>query len=695
METRQEALIDLGEDSTPVDVARVLVDVDLPQLDHPLDYLVPPELAPQARPGRSVRVRLAGRRTTGWIVAREVVDPGARTLQPLLAVISDTAVVSPAILHLARSLADRTVSTASQVLSLALPPRHARTERAVLAEPHPEENRVDTPPPPARADHRGGGAQLEHLAAGEHPRAVWTALPTSRDAQLCALVRATRSSGRSVVVVVPTTAQVGEVRALLAADLGEEHVEALTSEDSAAHRYRVHLEALLGRVRVVVGTRSAVWAPVEDLGLVVVWDDGDDRLVEQRSPHLGALDVAVARARSEGAGLVAGAYARSTKAQALVQAHWAASLVPERDALRAATARVWVPDDFDRDREGAAAGSHLPPSAQRLIRRQLAVGPVLVQVPLAGYVPVVSCQRCRRVARCTHCGGALSLHRDGSITCAWCGRDPQSWRCPECAGTRLRSLRVGSERTGEELGRAFPGVALTISSAQRGTTREVGEEPRLVVATPGAEPHARGGYAAVLILDAPAIASRPELWAPEEALRRWFNALVLARPGVPAVVLGGVERTLAQTLVRWDPADFAARSLDERAALGFFPAMTVVALDGAPEQVAEVVDEARAQVMGTVPRQVTAAPEAEGSAGPTRPAATVRPGAGRGSTEAPMGTDAGAPGRPGPAQEVRTLIRVPREDSEELFARLRTIQQRRSSRRLPLVRVSVNPPELF
>lgn len=60
-----------------------------------------------------------------------------------------------------------------------------------------------------------------------------------------------------------------------------------------------------------------------------------------------------------------------------------------------------------------------------------------------------------------------------------------------------------------------------------------------------------------------------------------------------------------------------------------------------------------------------------------------------------MGTDAGAPGRPGPAQEVRTLIRVPREDSEELFARLRTIQQRRSSRRLPLVRVSVNPPELF
>ncbi|WP_075889435.1 primosomal protein N' family DNA-binding protein [Actinomyces provencensis] len=668
METRQDALIDMGDQADPVDVARVLVDVDLPQLDRPLDYTVPEDLSASARPGRLVRVRLAGRKANGWIVSRGQVAPGGRPLQPLLSVVSDVEVVTPAVLDLARSLADRNVSTASQVLSLAVPARHAATERAVLAEPDPETLPVEAPDPAAWSDHPGGGALLGRLARGESPRAVWTALPTTRDTELVALVRAARASGRSVLVIAPTNVQVEELRDLLAADLGTEQVVSTTAEDTPAQRYRVHLEALLGRVHVVVGTRSGVWCPVRDLGLVVVWDDGDDRLVEQRSPHLGALDVAVARAHLEGAGLVAGAFARSTKAQALVQAHWAASLVPERGVLRAATPRVWVPDDFDREREGAASGAHLPPSAQRLIRRQLAAGPVLVQVPLAGYVPVVCCERCRRAARCTHCGGPLSLGREGAITCGWCGRGTQSWRCPECAGTRLRGVRVGSDRTGEELGRAFPGVPLTISSSTRGTTRAVGPGSRLVVATPGAEPRAEGGYAAVLVLDASAIASRPELWAPEEALRRWFNALALARPGVPAVVLGGVERTLAQTLVRWDPADFAARSLDERAALGFFPAMTVVALDGEPEDVEEVVERSGAEVMGTVPAD--------------RPGTGVdkRVGAGEGT---------------GAATQVRTLVRVPREGSPALFERLREVQQQRSSRKLPLVRISVNPPELF
>lgn len=665
METRQDALIDLGEQTAPVDVARVLVDVDLPQLDRPLDYSVPEALSDAARPGRLVRVRLAGRRANGWILSRATVPPEGRTLQPLLSVVSDVEVVTPEILRLARWVADRNVATASQALSLAVPARHAATERAVLSAPEPEEIPVDPPGDASWGDHPGGAALLAHLAAGDAPRAVWTALPTSRDAELAALVRATRSSGRSVLVVAPTAAQVEAIRAVLAEDLGEEHVVTVTAEDSAARRYRVHLEALLGRVRVVVGTRSAAWCPVRDLGLVVVWDDGDDRLLEQRAPRVSALDVAVARAHLEGSALVTGAYSRSTKAQALVQASWAASLVPRREALRASTARVWVPDGFDREREGAASASHLPPSAQRLVRRQLAAGPVLLQVPLAGYIPVVACERCRRTARCVHCGGPLSLGRDGAITCAWCGRDAQAWRCPECAGTRLRRVRVGSDRTGEELGRAFPGVPLTISSSTREVTREVGAGARLVVATPGAEPRAEGGYAAVLVLDAPALAQRPELWAPEEALRRWFNALALARPGAPAVVLGGVEPTLAQTLVRWDPADFAARSLDERAALGFFPAMTVVALDGPAEQVEEVVGRVEAEVMGTVPR----------------------PGAAHDGATADASTAAGV--------EVRTLVRVRPEEAPDLLASLREVQQQRSSRRLPLVRISVNPPELF
>lgn len=663
MDGEQDALIDLGGPRpAPVSVARVLVDVDLPHLDHPLDYAVPPDLEAGALPGRLVRVRLGGAKHTGWIVERADSTDHAGPLQPLLSVASDTAVVSPQMLRLARYLADRTVSTASQVLSLAVPSRHAATEREVLAAgeappaPAPAASGIPVASAESWSSHPAGAAFVRRLAAGEHPRAVWTGLAPTRDAQLCEAVAAARASGRAVVVVAATTTQAGEIATVLAAALGPDVVTLTTAELAAAERYRVHLEALAGRVRVVVGTRSAVWTPVRDLGLVAVWDDGDDRLQEQRAPRLGALDVAVARAHLEGAALLAGAFARSVKAQALVRSGWAASLAPAREALRALTPRVHVADRLDAEREGPAGASRLPPRAQQLVRRELGHGPVLVQVPSAGYVPVVSCERCRAVARCAHCGGTLSIGADRAPRCTWCGRDAQEWRCPRCAGTRLRAVRVGSDRTGEELGRAFPGLPLTVSSSTREITREIGAEPRLVVATPGAEPRASGGYAAGLVLDAPAIAGRPELWAPEEALRRWMGALSLVRPGAPAVVLGGVEQALGQALVRWDPADFADRLLDERVALGFFPAATVVALDGPSADVEGVVAECGGELMGVVARDEAHTPE---------------------------------------AGEVRALVRAPREAASELLAGLARIQQHRAAHRLPLIRVTVNPPELF
>ncbi len=662
----QSTLIDVAGPSTrSVAIARVLVDIDLPHLDHPLDYAVPEELLDSACPGRLVRVRLGGAKHSGWIVARADSTDHVGRLQPLLSVVSDAPVVSPQMLRLARYLADRTVSTASQVLSLAIPARHAATERQLLTRgaDAPTEGAVTVPAGDSWSSHPGGDAMLRRLADGQSPRAVWTALAPTRDRQLVDAVVATRSSGRSVVVITPTSVQAEQAARVLGATLGQDAVTLSFAELPPAQRYRIHLEALAGHVRIVVGTRSAVWTPVRDLGLMVIWDDGDDRLQEQRAPRLSALDVAVARAHLEDAGLLVGAFARSVKAQALVRSGWAASLTPERQARRASTPRVYVADDLDADREGAGGASRLPTRAQQLIRRELANGPVLIQVPSAGYVPVVSCERCRAIARCAHCGGTLSMARDKSVHCTWCGRQAQDWRCPHCAGTRLRAVRVGSDRTGEELGRAFPGVPLTVSSSTREITRSIGADSRLVIATPGAEPLAQDGYAAGLILDARAIASRPELWAPEEALRRWMGALSLVRPGAPGVILGGVEPALGQALVRWDPVDFADRLLDERAALGFFPITTVVALDGPPDDVQDVAARSGGELMGVVPL--------------------------------PAGT-AGARGSPaGQSGQVRALVRAPRERAGELLGALARIQQHRGAHRLPLVRVTVNPPELF
>ena len=235
---------------------------------------------------------------------------------------------------------------------------------------------------------------------------------------------------------------------------------------------------------------------------------------------------------------------------------------------------------------------------------------------------------------------------------------------------------MGSDRTAEDLGRAFPGIPLTVSSAQRGVVDHVNDHPRLVVATPGAEPQAEGGYSAVLIVDASAIAGRPELWAPQEALRRWMNAcaLVSCDDGAAAsqrcaqtMVVGGVEPVLAQSLIRWDPTHFAAQALEERVELAFFPAATIVAIDGPLDEVEELLRELAAATecehIGTVPRR---------------------------------GSYAGDEDDVDPLYvEVRALVRSTRARSADLLEALRGVQQRRSAHKRPMVRMSVNPPELF
>ena len=156
------------------------------------------------------------------------------------------------------------------------------------------------------------------------------------------------------------------------------------------------------------------------------------------------------------------------------------------------------------------------------------------------------------------------------------------FECTHCGARRLRSTVTGARRTAEEIGRAFPGVPVRTSGSGE-VLAQVGPEPGVVIATPGAEPVAEGGYAAVLLLDAWASLDLPVLDAPLESLRRWAAAAALARPG-RAVVLCGVPEVVAlpavEALVRWDPAWLAERELAERRELGLPPATRFAQLTG-------------------------------------------------------------------------------------------------------------------
>ena len=600
-------------------VARVAVDTGLTHLDRPFDYAVPATADEQAQPGVRVRVRFAGRLVDGWLLERADTTEHPGRLAPL-SVVSPEPVLTPEVARLARAVADRTAGTLPDVLRLALPPRHARVEAEPGTDPAP---RPAAPDPGSWARYPAGPAFLEALAEGRSPRAVWSALPgPSWPDELASAVQACAASGRGAVVVVPDSRDLDRVAGALA----EAGVPAasLSADLGPAERYRRWLSVLRGEVAVAVGTRATAFAPVPDLGLVVVWDDGDDLHAEPRAPYPHVREVLALRAHLAGAAFLAGGHARTAEGQLLLDTGWAKPLVADRAAVRAAAPVVDGTGEDQLARDPLAQAARLPAAAFDAARVALADGaPVLVQVPRRGYVPSLACAVDRTPARCPACAGPLAAAGDDAVpACRWCGRLAGDWRCPSCDGRRFRAAVTGARRTAEELGRAFPGTTVR-TSGKDGVLARVPGDPALVVSTPGAEPVADGGYGAVLLLDGWAALGRADLRAGEEALRRWFAAAALTRPGGRVVVVADRALPAVQALIRWDPAGAAERELAERTELGFPPAVRMASVEGLPPAVAELLAalpaDARADVLGPVPagedreRVLLRAPRTSGS----------------------------------------------------------------------------------
>jgi primosomal protein N' (replication factor Y) len=698
-------------------VARIAVDLPLAHLDRPFDYLVPEKLADQARPGVRVRVRFAGKLTDGFLIERAADSEHPGNLRYLERVVSAEQVLTEEIAGLARAVADRYAGTLADVLRLAVPQRHATTEAASAKAARTKATRRarDRPPRPDPgpwARYPAGPSFLGALAAGRPARAAWTTLPgPAWPEEIARAAVTTASAGRGAVIVVPDARDLARVDEALAAllppaDLAPSADPAnavadyvtLTAELGPAERYRRWLAALRGEAMIVAGTRAAMFAPVRDLGLVVLWDDGDDLHAEPHAPYPNAREVLALRAHRAGAAALIGGFARTTELTQLVAAGWARPLAPDRQTLRAIAPRVRpAVDDKELAKDEAAMTARLPSLALRTAREALAGGPVLIQVPRRGYLAGIACARCRTQARCTHligetqapCNGPLRLTGPHATPdCRWCGalaatpggtvnqgsagnqgstRDhggtskqasagPGGWRCPRCGHDKLRATITGAVRTAEELGRAFPGVKVRTSGGDLVLPR-VPDQPALVIATPGAEPLA--DYAAALLLDGWALLSRPSLRAGEETLRRWLAAAALVRPRGTVLVHADAALPATQALVRWDPVTFAERDLAERAELGFPPAVRMAAVSGESAAVASVIHgmDSAFEILGPVPLEQSAHPEEE---------------------------------------LVRALVRAPRAQGGALAKALQAAQAGRSARKEGGgVRIQLDPAELI
>ena len=495
-----------GQSLTPIDgqslspsdaqsrrIARVLLDSPLPQLDRLFDYALPDELG-DVVPGVRVRVplRTAGRVIDGYVIELDSEDDADRPLSEVDSVVSQVPVLPDRLYRLARRAADRAAGSASDVLRLVIPKRQVRVEKAW---------RADSPQVVSTEEQLAGAAELvasydgleEVLESGG--RAAVEAIPVHHDgapgwaALLASSAARMLAAGQSSILVVPDHRDLDQLLAVLATSVPAEAVARYDSRQTNPDRYRSFLRSLEDAPCIVVGNRSAVYAPVR-AGLVAVWDDGDPLLGEPLAPYINARDAALLRQEQEDSALLFVGHTRTTDAERLVAHGW----LQDVRAARRVLPRVVLSTPQEMD---APTAQRMPSSAFLSARNAAAEGPVLVQVSRPGFSPSLVCAECRAPARCAHCGGPLGAKHRGAVpVCAWCGRGARVWACPACSSTKLRLASSGSERTADELGKAFPGIRVIVADSAH-PVEHVTDKPSLVVATRGAEPLADGGYRAV------------------------------------------------------------------------------------------------------------------------------------------------------------------------------------------------------
>jgi primosomal protein N' (replication factor Y) (superfamily II helicase) len=262
--------------------------------------------------------------------------------------------------------------------------------------------------------------------------------------------------GRGAIVLVP---EIGLTPMLVRAARSRfgETVSVLHSELSAGERHDQWWRIREGDARVVVGARSAVFAPVPDLGLVVVDEEHDGSYKQDESPRYHGRDVAVMRARLEGCPVVLGSATPAVESQA--------------NALRGKYERLVLPrrigpqglphvEIVDR-REVLRAGGDpiLSPAlrdalAARLSRREQS----LILLNRRGYATSLLCRECGLEAMCPNCSVTLTLHQGGrSALCHYCGHEAKApTACPSCKGAYLRLTGFGTEKVVEAIHAAIP-----------------------------------------------------------------------------------------------------------------------------------------------------------------------------------------------------------------------------------------------
>jgi primosomal protein N' (replication factor Y) len=517
--------------------ARVRVDTGVFHLDQLYDYQIPEKLSTSIQIGVRVQLPFGNREAEGIIVERVVAPERAGDLKSISKVLSVLPVATTQSFTLIDSVSQHYAGNPWDVIRSAIPPRVAVVEKEFVAEPQVQSTKSKYT------------VQFQTLAP----------FIDAHD-QIVSLVLNNHNAG-SILIIAPDETDVDRIiHALSKQDLQSLK---LTAAMPRADRYRNYLLAMHGSNNIVVGTRSAIFAPISNLTTVIVHKESAHDHYEIRSPGWNTRTVALMRCKQESLTLVLTGFSPSIEVSELIDKGEVRFL----NSKEMVNARAFTPNE----------GALLPGRIFSDIKKALAVGPVLFIAPRKGYGNALLCAHCRNVAAC-ECGGRLSVSAKGKApSCVHCGKVFQGWKCAFCHRDKQYLAGRGIERAAEEISRAFPNFPVIVSSGDVIKDR-IDAKPAIVLATAGAQPLVDGGYAAVVILDGLRFFAHTDLRAQERARELFFETSSLISTKGSVLLVIDDSHPIVSAIARWNVAPLLKRELSERSELHLPPSVFSIIL---------------------------------------------------------------------------------------------------------------------
>lgn len=707
-------------------IAQVVLDIQATHLGQTFDYLVEQRYSKSAQPGTMVRVRFGGQRVNGivWKRADASATPES-SLRYIERMVTDRVLVPESMRDDVTRIADAFGGTRANILRLAVPARVAKVEQELrlgsrsISNVEVRRERLDSVEQESYGQLQRQYANIallrEALQGRRFQSFVFDPLPGFDHWRRCAawMVVTALAQDKPAVLVLPTMREITDMTETLrsvglkpfaptqgASGTYSGDFAILNAQMAPADRYRAYLAIGGGQVRCVLGTRAAMYAPVEGNALFLIMDDVCYQDADGMMPYANARGVLRLRAKSHNGVFVAMAHARSAQSQwetdaAHVGDTQVSGFSTPVHALPAVTREAtpwirWLNREELQRLADPTIGARVPHTAVRVLSKALESGPVLLSIPQDGIAEALSCSQCHRQARCAYCTGPLERLHDGTIRCRWCGAATVQWSCPTCHNERMRVVRVGAAGTARELGGLFRGVPIVLStpSQPRGIVSDIGFSPQLVVATPGAEPRVRGAstaeceYRAVAILDAWTSLYAFGIDADVDTLTGWMRAVSLCAPrtrGGQALLIGETDPTLAQSLMVWNSPLLAQAELEERARTALPPVFAAACVWGRRDAVKIALERIGALPDGDMAAIDTVAGTMPSVLGPV---------------PIPQPRTIDARELEGTSDRVKAIVRVPQSRRGELAMRLRTVSARHVAAREPgELRFQLDPKE--